>query len=99
MERVPAVLVRELARHGGARDPAPIALYPCERFMFEDGSVSALADDLSPVRRRPVELPPEARLLAARPDLSCVVAATASELILCGDHTRRIGIEAADSCA
>lgn len=55
---------------------------------LKDGTLTAWDQDLQPLRRSPTGLPPEAKLLDARPDLSALAAAIDGGLCIVADTLR-----------
>jgi len=94
---IQATLVMEDAQLDLGRGLAPLNLEPMTRFRHVGGSVSRVDDLLAPEASRRVVLSKDAKLLAATRDLRHVVAADGDDLILIGDHVRRLRSGRADS--
>ncbi|WP_250035563.1 hypothetical protein [Paractinoplanes maris] len=97
MRRISAELVHRLTDLRPGHDLAPVGLGVMARYALTGGTVVALDEQLRAVRRRDVDVPGGGKLLAATPDLSSVVLGARDHLVVHGDRTVEIGIEAADA--
>ncbi len=79
------------------RAVAPPSMQRCPRFLLREGWVHRLDAVLEPASGRRVDVPAGARLLAATPDLSSIVAAVDDLLYVEGDHAFGLPVAGADS--
>lgn len=88
-----------IADHPGIRldrDISPGSIQPSPRFCLRDGEVLALDDTLTATAHRSVKLSSSARLLNAAEDLSVVVAADQSDLVVIAAAESRIPLPEAE---
>jgi hypothetical protein len=98
MHRIAAELVNILPDLRPGHDLAPLSMAPVVRYRLVGGTVSVLDDRLQPVRSLSLDVPPAAKLLAAAPDLACVVLADeGSVTVLAARERISVDVAAADS--
>lgn len=97
MTAVRAQLVTEPRGLDLGHDLAPLNLEPTTRFRLVRGSVSRVDDDLATGDGRRVDLPANAKLLAATSDLRYAVAVADGAVLLVGEGVRPLGLGSADS--
>lgn len=79
-----------------ARDISPSSFQPSPRFCLRDGEVFALDDTLTAKTQKIITLPSRARLLTARSDLSIVVGADQSGLVVVAAGASRVPLPGAE---
>lgn len=98
MRRIEAEWVRGLPDLRLDRVLAPQSMEPVVRYHLSDGTVSALDEQLQPIQRLSLDVPPTAELLAASPDLATVVVTdTRRVIIMAAGRPIPVEIVAADS--
>ena len=98
MERVPAELVSQRSDLRLAFDLMPVSMSAVPRFELRDSTVMAVDGRLEPAHSTAVELPAEALLVNATPDLRYVFAADHDYLYVVGPQGRlQLAVPAVDS--
>ncbi|CCH20899.1 hypothetical protein MILUP08_45793 [Micromonospora lupini str. Lupac 08] len=98
MQRIAAEWVGPVPGLRLGHDLAPLSLEPVVRYRLLDGVVSVLDEQLQPIRRLDLDVPPTAKLLAATPDLATVVVTdTRSVIVITAGGPIALDVAAADS--